>query len=302
VTTGVDLGSVPLSGGSASLTISALAVGTHLIRATYGGDSNFTLSLDSLTQTVSPAAATTVVTPSANPSAFDQSVTFTATIGVVAPGAGTPTGTVTFMDGSTTLGTGSLSSTGTASFTTSTLAVGAHSITAAYGGDGNFTTSTSGTVSQVVSPAVTGLAVASASGTYGGTTTLTATLTAGSVGVPGQTITFTLNGQPCSGNTAVTDSSGVATLQNVSLAGINAGTYSNSIQASFPGDTNYLSSSGTGTLTVNKANQSIQLTVNKANQSIQWSNPADVGLGTALSATQLNATVTGCRAARRPAR
>ena len=80
----------------------------------------------------------------------------------------------------------------------------------------------------------------------------------------------------------MTNSSGVATLQNVSLAGINAGTYSNSIQASFAGDTNYLSSSGTGTLTVNKANQSIQ-----------WSNPADIGYGTALSATQLNATVTG---------
>jgi len=106
-------------------------------------------------------------------------------------------------------------------------------------------------VDAYTATASTGLAVDPASGTYGGTTTLTATLTAGGVGVPNQTVAFTLNGQPFSGNTAVTDSSGVATLSNVSLAGINAGTYPNAIGASFAGDTNYLSSSGTGTLTVN---------------------------------------------------
>src|SRR5437773_6661161 len=96
VTTGTDLGSVPVSGGLASLTTSALTVGAHLIRATYGGDSNFTLSLDALTQTVNPAATITAVTPSVNPSLLNQPVTFTATVGVVAPGAGTPTGTVQF--------------------------------------------------------------------------------------------------------------------------------------------------------------------------------------------------------------
>ena len=104
-----------------------------------------------------------------------------------------------------------------------------------------------------VNQASTGLAVDPASGTYGGTTTLTATLTAGGAPLSGETVTFALNGQPLSGNTAVTDSSGVATLSNVSLAGINAGTYPNAIGASFAGDTNYLSSSGTGTLTVNQA-------------------------------------------------
>ena len=55
------------------------------------------------------------------------------------------------------------------------------------------------------------------------------------------------------------------------------------ITYAFAGDTNFKpASNGTSTLTVNKANQSIQ-----------WSNPADIGYGTALSATQLNATVTG---------
>ena len=64
-------------------------------------------------------------------------MTFTATVTAVAPGSGTPTGTVTFMDGATTLGTATLNGR-RGTFTTSTLAVGAHSITAVYGGDGNF--------------------------------------------------------------------------------------------------------------------------------------------------------------------
>ena len=65
---------------------------------------------------------------------------------VSSPGAGTPTGTVTFMDGTTTLGTGTLSTTNgvtTATFSTTTLAVGSHSITAVYSGDTNDLSSTS---------------------------------------------------------------------------------------------------------------------------------------------------------------
>ncbi len=71
-----------------------------------------------------------------------QSVTFTATLAAVSPGAGTSTGAVTFKDGSATLGTGTLSG-GVATFSTASLSVGSHSITAVYGGDTNFTTSTS---------------------------------------------------------------------------------------------------------------------------------------------------------------
>jgi hypothetical protein len=51
-TTNTDLGSVILSGGSASLSTSALAVGNHVIRAGYSGDSNFLPSLAVLTQQV----------------------------------------------------------------------------------------------------------------------------------------------------------------------------------------------------------------------------------------------------------
>ena len=66
----------------------------------------------------------------------------TATITPVAPGAGTPTGSVSFFDGATLLGTGTLS-VGVATFTTSTLSVASHAVTAVYAGDTNFAGSTS---------------------------------------------------------------------------------------------------------------------------------------------------------------
>ena len=66
-------------------------------------------------------------------------MTFTATVTAVTPGTGTPTGTVTFKDGTTTLGTGTLDASGEATFTTSALARRQPSITAVYSGDTNFT-------------------------------------------------------------------------------------------------------------------------------------------------------------------
>ena len=84
-----------------------------------------------------------------DPSAPGQAITLTATVSVTAPGAGTPTGTVTFLDSGASIGTGTLSA-GKATFGTSTLTTASHSITASYGGDANFTTSASTALSQVV--------------------------------------------------------------------------------------------------------------------------------------------------------
>ena len=88
-----------------------------------------------LTQTVNKANTTTSLTSSANPSVRRQAVTFTATVAVVSPGAGTPAGTVTFNDGATVLGTRTLNASGIATFTTSSLRVGTHTITAVYNGE-----------------------------------------------------------------------------------------------------------------------------------------------------------------------
>jgi len=149
------LGTATLAGGSAPFTTSALSVGTHSITATYGGDSNFVTGTSSaLSQVVSKASTSTLLTSSGNPSIAGQSVTFTATVSAVSPGSGTPTGTVTFKDGSTTLGTATLAS-GKAAFTTSALSAGSHSITASYAGDSNFFPSASSTLTQNVSSGYT---------------------------------------------------------------------------------------------------------------------------------------------------
>ena len=78
-----------------------------------------------------------------------QAVTFTATVAPMS-GSGIPTGSVTFSDGATQIGTGTLNSSGTATLSTSSLGVGSHSVTAVYSGDTNFSASTSAAVSVTV--------------------------------------------------------------------------------------------------------------------------------------------------------
>jgi hypothetical protein len=96
------------------------------------------------------ASTTTALTSSVNPSVFGQSVTFTATVAPVAPGAGAATGSVEFFNGGTSLGIGTLSSGSATSAAITNFGVGTHSITAVYSGDSSFATSTSSVVSQVV--------------------------------------------------------------------------------------------------------------------------------------------------------
>jgi hypothetical protein len=123
---------------------------------------------------------TTVVTSSAsnNTSVYGQSVTFTAAVSSVVVGSGTPSGTVTFTDGSTTLGTGTLQLVGgqdQATFSTSALAAGTHTITATYSGDPLFNTST-GTLTQTVTPRPLTVTASGVNKVYDGTTAATVTL------------------------------------------------------------------------------------------------------------------------------
>ena len=78
-------------------------------------------------------------------------MTFTAT---VSPSSGA-TGTVTFMDGGSTIGTSALNASGVATLSISSLAVGTHAITALYSGDGSHDGSTSSSLSQTVNKAGT---------------------------------------------------------------------------------------------------------------------------------------------------
>ncbi|MBI2832109.1 MAG: Ig-like domain repeat protein [Chloroflexi bacterium] len=96
--------------------------------------------------------STTALVSSANPSVVGQPVTFTATVSAVPPASGTPTGMVTFKDGTITLASVALDAGGQASYTTSNLSLGEHSITATYATDNVYGSSSSPVVIQIVNP------------------------------------------------------------------------------------------------------------------------------------------------------
>jgi hypothetical protein len=233
--TSQTLGTIPLSGGVATIATSTLTVGNHVILASYSGDSTFDPSSNSVLEVVGIVGTTTAVAASPNPSAFNQSVTITATI---SSSGGTPSGSVTFTDQSTsqTLGTATLSG-GHATITTSTLTVGTHNILASYSGDTTFGPS-SNSFNQVVNqgPTTTALAASPNPSTPGQTVTFTATVrpTSGS-GVPTGTVTFKDGGTPI-GSGALT-AAGIATFTTSTLT-----PGSHSITAVYGGDTNFTGS------------------------------------------------------------
>jgi hypothetical protein len=139
-------GTGTLSGGMATLAYSKLAAGADSITAVYGGDTNSLNSTSApLSQSVTQAATATAIASSRNPSNPGQSVTFTAT---VTSAYATPTGTVTFTLGSTTLGTAALAA-GKARLAVTTLPAGTDTITATYAAAANFSGS-AGSISQTV--------------------------------------------------------------------------------------------------------------------------------------------------------
>src|SRR5207247_9733793 len=90
---------------SGPVSTAKLPGGSHQIKAVYSGDSNFSPDSTTITQTVNKAAPTVALTSSNNPSTFEQNVTFKAKVDNASH---TPTGSVTFYDGATSLGNVSL--------------------------------------------------------------------------------------------------------------------------------------------------------------------------------------------------
>ena len=263
------------SGGVATFSTGGLAVGMHSITATYGGDAKFSPSTSlPFVQTVNGAPTMTVVTGAPNPSNLSQAVTFTATV-TPTSGTGTPTGTVTFLDGSTQLGTGTLGTGGMATFTTVSLTGGTHVITATYGGNAVFAGSTSGPFTQTVNRAntSTALVVMPNPSTFGAAVTLTATVTPTSTvtPTPGGTVTF-MDGTTSLGMATV-GAGGVATFSTTSLV---VGTHP--LSAVYGGDVNFNgSSSPTQNEVVNRATPT--------NTLVSSANPSTFGQTVTFTAT-----------------
>jgi len=145
----VALGSRSLNAsGVATLTTAKIPVGANTLTATYNGDAFNGKSVSAaITQTVSQASVSVVLTSTPNPSAFGKSVKFTATL---TSNGGLPSWQpVTFSYNSATLGTANVNSKGVATFSTTTLPRGSDVVTAAYAGSVDYS-SASATVTQMV--------------------------------------------------------------------------------------------------------------------------------------------------------
>jgi hypothetical protein len=200
------------------LTIASLVVS--------GCNSSSSSSSSSSSTTVT---TTTALTVSSTSTTTGKSITLTATI---SPSAAT--GTVTFYNGSTLLGSATLSS-GAASITTSFASAGTYSITATYGGSSTYGASTSAatsvTISTALSSTTTTLAASSTSAPYGSSIIFTATVLPSAA--TGAVVFY--DGSTELGSSAL--SSGQATYTSSALA---AG--SHSITASYEGSTSYAAS------------------------------------------------------------
>ncbi len=200
------------AGGIATLSTSSLPNGADSLTAQYESDGNYASSTSSA-QTVNVGAfsTTTTLMSSVATANFGQSITLTATL---ASSGGTPTGTVTFMDGTTTLGAVTLSS-GAATYQTTSLPAGSQSITASYIPSGNFAPSVSTPVTIEVQNFTISLSASTLNIAPGSSASTTFTFT-GAGGVTG-TISSVCGGLPAyitcsfspptatlSGNTATT--------------------------------------------------------------------------------------------------
>ena len=242
------------SSGVATWSTTTLPVGADGLTAVYSGDYSLAGSASiAYTETITAAATstTTVLTALPNPAVAGQSVTLAATV-APAP-TETPTGTVSFYNGTTLLGTIAVNSSGIADFIASSLPVGALSITAVYSGNAGFSGSTSTAVTETVTPATTVTATtttltASPNPLFDGqTVAFTATVTPAPTGTSAGIVTF-YSGTTLLG-TGTLNAAGVATLTLSSLAvGVD------SITAVYPGNAGFApSTSSTLSQTVNTA-------------------------------------------------
>ncbi|MBZ5699305.1 MAG: Ig-like domain repeat protein [Acidobacteriia bacterium] len=226
--------------GQAAFVTASLSAGSHLITAEYFPNSFNELLASStsnvVTQVVSNSTSTLLFSMQ-NPSVSAQSVLFEAFVYSLT--GGSPTGSVTFLDNGTSIGTSALSG-GLVTFTTSSLSVGTHPITAQYSGDSVFSASTSNLVPQIVQgtsirPSATALASTVNPSFAGQSITFIAPVAGSAGGTPTGNVAFLDNGVQL--GTVVAINNGQATFTTSALT---AG--SHPITAVYAGDANFAGS------------------------------------------------------------
>ena len=281
----VDLGTVPLDGsGNASISTTALTaggdyLGNHFVTASFSGDGNYGSVETTIVQKVHANATTTALGTVANPSSFGQTVTLTATVAAVIGGSGTPTGVVTFLDGTQVIGQVMLDGTGTGVFTTSALSPGTHSLKAEYQSDTQFAYS-SGTASQDVQEGTTTAIQSSLNpSNVGQSVTFTATVTSNDAGAGTPTGSVTFKDGTTTIGSGSLNGSGQASMN---ISGLAAGNHT--IYAYFTGSNGYLDSNSNLSQVVNPDTTAPSIPQNvaavtgplKGQISVSWSASTDV--------------------------
>ncbi len=234
-------------------TFAPTSAGTYTWTATYAGsaaNNPATHACNQPSETFlvrAPVSTTTAVSTSPNPSLVGEPFTITATVTSSDSSAGTPTGQVTFRDGTTVLGTAALNASGVATLSTALLASGVHQVVAVYAGDARHLGS-QGSATHTVNRRVTELDARPAvlqRSPDGYVVVLSAVLTHNGAPVVGRTVRFLVNGElACS---EVTDGQGLARCEKRSKAWSGPiGRYG--YQAFFDGDSTYLPSADTAAM------------------------------------------------------
>jgi len=269
------LGTVALTNGGAAFTTSALGKGIHTIAANYSGDADFANSSASVTQVVNglPTAATVVSVSPARPYALEPAYI----AAKVTAQSGIPTGTVTFMNGSSSIGMAPLNANGTATLTYAFPTSGNQTVTATYSADANFAASTSAAlaVNVVTNDSETSLAVTPSPVLVYHKVSLTAAISSASASTfgvaPSGSVKF-YDGATFIG-TVTLNSSGVATISYSFTQEGNHG-----LSAVYSGNTAFLPSQSSSQLIV--VNPSPTTTTVTANY-----NPQGLGAPVTFSAT-----------------
>ena len=225
--------------GVASFTTMQLVSGIHSITAAYAGDSNCLASTSAAVSQTVRASTSLALTSNVDPSVLGQTVMLKATVTRSLKMPSSYTGSITFMDGSTLLGTATIGSNGVATLKTAALPAGSDALTAVYSGDANYTTSNDfgAPLTQTVNQDATNTTLTGpTNAVYGQAIPLTATVkaTAPGSGTPTGFVTFS-NGTSVIGTAAV-DASGAASLMFPS--GLPVAFYN--LTASYSGDGSFL--------------------------------------------------------------
>ncbi len=249
------LGQQQVAGAGFSLNTTTLTVGTHSIMASYAADSVYASGSGSCSEVVTALPTVSALSVSPTSTTFGSPVKLTATVSpATPPGAGTPTGTVSFYNGSSSLVAATLVN-GVASTTLSTLPSGTYALTCTYNGSSVYGGSSCNTVPVTVAPAASALTLTSSLNPAPALTsiTFTAHLTTNSQPAPaGNIIVLSLNGQTIS---LTTDATGSA---SYSLSTLTPGSYP--VNASFAATSNLLASTASLTEVVNALATTTSLT------------------------------------------